>query len=304
MIVTTPQEFLDVYSPDRFPPTAPATARAAFLVSPTGFSLAPESAIDNRYMAMHERTDAARALVEHAELASRLRSSVPTIVFPGDPQTPDGVFPNNVFATASRNLIVGAMRHAVRKREADRADIRAFFSDILGYTIVDLSGQPFAAELTGSLVIDHARGIGYCGLSDRCDMAGARAMHEAFDLKLMFCFALASGEYHTNVVLAILASRAAIIAPDGFADAAAADAIAHVYAPQALCLHSSQKAAFAGNAITLSPDAVWMSARAAASLSPAQTASLAAWGFAVCSVELGEIEKAGGSLRCCVAEIF
>ena len=27
-------------------------------------------------------------------------------------------------------------------------------------------------------------------------------------------------------------------------------------------------------------------------------------GFALADVELGEIEKAGGSLRCCVAEIF
>ena len=304
MIVTTPNDFLAAYSPERFPATSPATARAVFLVAPAGFSLAAESATDNRYMAMQERTDATRALVEHAELASRLRSSVPTIVFPGDPKTPDAVFPNNVFATASGKFIVGAMRHAVRKREADRADIRAFFSDVLHYETIDLSGNGFAAELTGSLVIDHARGIGFCGLSDRCDMAGARAMHEAFDLKLMFCFELASGEYHTNVVLAILASRAAIIAPDGFADTTAADAIAKIYAPQALCLHSSQRAAFAGNAIAVSPDAVWISARAAASLAPSETAALQAWGFEVRSVELGEIEKAGGSLRCCVAEIF
>jgi len=36
----------------------------------------------------------------------------------------------------------------------------------------------------------------------------------------------------------------------------------------------------------------------------AQRASLAEWGFAIGSVPLDEIEKAGGSLRCCVAEIF
>jgi hypothetical protein len=47
-----------------------------------------------------------------------------------------------------------------------------------------------------------------------------------------------------------------------------------------------------------------MSARAAASLRPEQCAALVDWGFALRSVELGEIEKAGGSLRCCVAEIF
>jgi hypothetical protein len=304
VIVTTARDFLAAYSPERFPPTAPPTARAAFLVSPTGFSLAQESAGDNRYMAMQDCVDAAKALAEHAELAARLRECVPTIVFPGDARTPDAVFPNNAFGTVPGKLIVGAMRHPVRKRETERSDIRAFFSDLLKYEIVDLSTQPLAAELTGSLVIDHARGIGFCGLSDRCDMDGARAMHDAFGLKLTFCFALAEGEYHTNVVLAVLASRAAIIAPDGFADAEAAAAIAGVYAPRTIHLNPSQKNAFAGNAISLSPDTVWMSERAAQSLTPVQRAAIAGWNFSLRSVPLGEIEKAGGSLRCCVGEIF
>ena len=129
-------------------------------------------------------------------------------------------------------------------------------------------------------------------------------MHAAFGLKLTFCFDLAPDEYHTNVVLALLASRGAIVAADGFADPAVVEAIAAMYAPRVLRLDAAQKAAFAGNAITLSSDAVWMSARAAASLRAEQRSVLADWGFALRSVELGEIEKAGGSLRCCVGEIF
>jgi hypothetical protein len=304
MIVTSPAEFLAAYTPERYPLQAAATARAVFLVAPHGFALAAESATDNRYMQMSGETDPARALTQHAALAAALRSCVPTIVFPGDAATPDAVFPNNVFASAPGRLIVGAMRHAVRRREAMRADIRGFFRDLLGCDIVDLSTQALVAELTGALAVDRARGIGFCGLSERCDMEGARAMHEAFGLKLTFCFPLARGEYHTNVVFAPLASRAAIIAPEGFADPAAAEAIAQVYAPHVLRLDAAQKAAFAGNAIALSPDTVWMSARAAESLRPEQCATLADWGFALRSVELGEIEKAGGSLRCCVGEIF
>ena len=253
---------------------------------------------------MQERADASRALVEHAELAAHLRECLPTIVFPGDAQTPDAVFPNNVFATVAGKLIVGAMRHPVRQRETARNDIRAFFRDLLKYDIVDLSTQPFSAELTGSLVIDHARGIGFCGLSERCDMDGARAMHHAFGLKLTFCFRLADSEYHTNVVLAVLASRAAIIAADGFADTAVAAAIAGVYAPRTIRLSPAQKNAFAGNAIALSTDTVWMSRRAAESLTPAQRTAIESWKFSLRSVPLDEIEKAGGSLRCCVGEIF
>jgi hypothetical protein len=305
MIVTTPAEFLAAYSPQRFPLQAPTTARAAFLVAPHGFALAAESATDNRYMALHENADSPRALGEHAALAAELRACLPTIVFPGDASTPDAVFPNNVFASAPGKLIIGAMRHAVRRREAGRDDIRGFFRDLLHCEIVDLSTtQSMVAELTGSMVIDRGRGIGFCGLSERCDMAGAQAMHEAFGLKLTFCFDLAPGEYHTNVVFAVLASRAAIIAPDGFADPAAVAAIAQVYAPRVLPLDVRQKQAFAGNAIALSPDSVWMSARAAASLRSEQGAALADWGFTLHTVELGEIEKAGGSLRCCVGEIY
>ena len=304
MIVTSAADFLAAYSAQRFPASAPATARAAFLVAPQGFSLAAESATDNRYMRMEQRTDALRALAQHAELASALRACVPTVVFPGDAHTPDAVFPNNVFASAPGRLIVGAMRHAVRRREAARADIRAFFTDLLHCELVDLSATPCVAELTGALVIDRARGIGYCGLSERCDMSGARAMHEAFGLKLTFCFALAAGEYHSNVLLAVLASRALLIAPDGFADASAAEAIASVYAPCVLRLDAAQKAAFAGNAIALSPRRVWLSARGAGSLRDEQREALAHWGFELRAVALDEIEKAGGSLRCCVAEIF
>ena len=305
VIATSPAAFLSAFAELPLSPDARATARAAFLVAPAAKELASESARDNRYMQMNAAFDAERALVQHAALAQALREDVPTIVFPGDASTPDAMFPNNVFATAPGKLIVGRMRHAVRQREAARADIRGFFRDVLGYEEIDLSqGNHGVAELTGSLVIDHARGIGYCGLSERCDMAGTRAMHDAFGLRLTFCFELAHGEYHTNVAMTSLAGHAAILAADGFADPEVPRAIARAFEDRFIWLTPEQKRAYAGNAITLSPDRVWMSGRAASALTDAQRVSLAEWGFALGSVPLDEIEKAGGSLRCCVAEIF
>lgn len=304
MIVTDPAAFLAAWSPERFPLRGPATARAAFLVNPASDVLASESASDNRYMDLARSPDAQRALRQHVELARRLAADVPVVAFAGDPEHPDGMFPNNVFATTRGQLIVGSMRHAVRRREAGRADIRGWFRDVLGYRETDLSRQPCVAELTGALCIDRARGIGYCGLSERCDLAGARAMHAAFGLRLTFAFELAPGEYHTNVVLAILAGRAALIAAGGFRDPAAALAIARVYGDQVVHLDAAQQAAFAGNAIALAPDRAWFSATAAAALEPAQRTRLERSGFAIGAVDLDEIEKAGGSLRCCVAEIY
>ncbi|WP_158880463.1 arginine deiminase-related protein [Rhodanobacter sp. L36] len=305
MITTSPAEFLKAFAALETRPDVATTARAAFLIAPADFSLAEESARDNRYMDMDRSVDPLKALAQHAELAQALRADCPVIVFPGDPSTPDAIFPNNVFATAPGRLIVGRMRHPVRQREAQREDIRAFFGDLLGYTETDLSTRDdLVAELTGSLIIDHRRGVGFCGLSERCDMAGARAIFEAFGLRLMFCFELTASEYHTNVVLAILAGRAAIIAADGFRDPSVPLAIATAYAERVIHLSPAQKQAFAGNAITLGEHRVWMSAVAAASLTGGQRALLALEGFEIGSVVLDEIEKAGGSLRCCVAEIF
>ena len=281
----------------------PATGRAVFLVSPEGFARADQSAKDNQYMADASAFNAAAAIAQHLALQQALATEIPVVTFPGDPAAPDGLFPNNVFATVPGRLIVGRMRHAVRQREAARADIRAYFHQA-GYEVVDLSTQPHPCELTGALVIDRARGLGYCGLSERCDEAGAALMHQAFGLRATLMFDLAAGEYHTNVILALLAGRAALIAPDGFADPAVPAAIAAVYGDGGITLSALEHAAFAGNAISLSDQSVWMSADAEAALAPATRAALARKGFAVRSVPLHAIEAAGGSLRCCVAEIF
>ena len=304
MIVTSASDFRAEYSPQKYPPRHAATARGAFLVAPASTELAIESGQDNAYMASDTTIDLARARAQHDALALALGPDVPVALFAGRPDCPDGMFPNNVFATVRDRLIIGRMRHAVRQREARRDDIRRWFRDVLDYAELDLSQRDCVAELTGALVIDRARGIGYCGLSERCDLAGARAMHAAFGLRLSFAFPLARGEYHTNVVLAVLAGSAALLAPSGFADPADAEAIAAVYGNGAVLLDEAQKAAFAANAIALAPQRVWMSQRAAAALAPAQYLALARHGFAVGAVPLDEIEKAGGSLRCCVAEIF
>lgn len=290
------------------PDFGPATARAAFLVSPDGFMRAEQSARDNRYMAGAGAFDADAALREHRALHRALAQDVPVVCFPGDEATPDAVFPNNVFATArvdgQPRLIVGRMRHGVRQREANRADIRGFFRDTLGYAETDLSTQPHPCELTGALVIDRARGIGFCGLSERCDETGAGLMHEAFGLRATLMFDLAPGEYHTNVLLAVLAGRAALIHPEGLASPGLVPALDALYPGNVIGLTAAEQGAFAGNAITLAEGRVWMSRCAHEALLPTSLARLRAADFSVHSVALEAIEAGGGSLRCCVAEVF
>lgn len=281
----------------------PATARAAFLVSPDHFALAEESATDNRYMAQGA-ANREQALREHAALADAVARVLPVTVFPGIDDAPDAVFPNNVFATTPGRLLIGAMRHRVRQREAERNDIPDWFRTRHGYAVQSLVEPGVVAELTGALVMDHAAGIGYFGRSERLNTEGAIAMHRAFGLRDSLLFDLAPGEYHTNVVLSVLAGRAVVLHAGSFADPSVADAIAARYAPHVIALSDDEKANFVGNCIALSPDTVFMSTRAHNALTPEHRHQLHRAGFAVRHVELTEIERAGGSLRCCIAEIY
>ena len=104
--------------------------------------------------------------------------------------------------------------------------------------------------------------------------------------------------------MTVLASRALLFSPAGFADPAVPAGIASLYAPHAIEVSPGEQAAFACNAIALSAERVWMSEAARQSLTDATRSQLAAAGFGVASVPLVAIEAAGGSLRCCVAELF
>ena len=146
--------------------------------------------------------------------------------------------------------------------------------------------------------------VGFAGLGERCEPAGAAAVHDALGLRATLLFDLAAGEYHANVVMSVLAGRALVIAPSGFADPAVADAIASLYAPHVVVLTATQKAAFAGNCLALDPHRAWFSEAGAAVLDDARRGVLAAAGFAIVTVALDEIERAGGSLPCCVADIL
>lgn len=305
VIIRDPAQFREQIDARWLNNDSPAVPRAVFLVEPTGFRLSEQSARDNVYMDLSVDVDPTRALDQHRHLADRITAcGVPSVRFPGRADTPDDLFPNNVFATAPGRLIVGAMLHPERQLEAERADIRAFFRDLIHYDEIDLSDRGLVAELTGAMVVDRSHRIGFCGITQRVDEAGCRAMHEAFDLALTFQFDLRPEEYHTNVVMSVLASRALIICPDAFADPEVPAAIAHAYPGHVLEITSEEKEAFAGNCIALNFSDVFMSQTAVDALAPEKLEKLESWGFTIHGVELDEVEKAGGSLRCCVAEIY
>ena len=304
MIVYHPEDFLEQMEKLELEPSGPAFAKAAMLVEPAGFTINTECAVDNHYMDLSEKPDSQLALDQARGLADLIRGrGIEVVSFPGRHETPDAIFPNNVFGTTTDRFIVGNMFHPGRKKEADRPDIRNYFQQ-RGYETIDLSVQDCVAELTGTLIIDTTRRIGFCGKTHRVDKAGLQAMHDAFDLKMTFGFGLQEDEYHTNVVMMILASRACVIYPGAFTDPEVPVAIGKAFPGRTLVLSEAEKNAFAGNCIALTDTDLFMSKTGFDALRTSSRETLASWGFDVHSTDLHEIEKAGGSLRCMVAEIF
>lgn len=284
---------------------APAVPRGVFLVDPVEFRLSEESATDNQYMDLDVSVDPDRALRQTRKLAEAMTAcNIPVVRFPGATNSPDAVFPNNVFGTVPGRFIIGSMLHPCRRREADRKDIRNFFTRLMNYEEWDLSDQTCVAELTGPLVIDRARRLGFCGMTQRVDEAGAFAMDQAFDLRLTLQFELQPDEYHTNVIMSVLASRAVVMFADAFCDSRVPETIESQYPRRTLYLEESEKMAFAGNCIALTASDLFMSETGADALRDSSKKKLEDWGFHLHAVPVDELEKAGGSLRCMVAEIF
>ncbi|PCC74384.1 hypothetical protein SAMN02745121_04483 [Nannocystis exedens] len=305
MIVTSPADFLAALSEQIEARGAwgKPTMSAALVVSPIGFRISPEAS-DNLYMKTGE-IDVERAFAQHHGLVRALGDcGLPVLVVPGRDGLDDAVFVNNAFATIPDRLIVGSMRHPVRRAEAARDDVRDLFTWTFGHALTDLSQKPGISELTGPLVIDRRRGLGLCGLSQRADELGCAAMHTAFGLRLTFRFALQPSEYHTNVVLAVLAGRACLLHPGSFADPEVPAALARAYPGRTLELDDAEKQAFAANCIAVSEHDLLLSATAYRALRPASREALERWDFRLRPVEVDEFEKAGGSLRCLIAEIF
>jgi len=304
MIVEHPSDFIRALEENNFQADAPSVPKGVLMVEPDEFHVGYETALDNRYMDLEHAADPQRASRQFRNLVQLIRNcGIEVVVFPGNHLTPDDVFPNNVFATVPGCLVIGNMRYPIRKLEAERKDIPAWFTE-RGYRITDLRNQNCVAELTGVMIIDRARRLGFCGISERVDRAGAAAMHEAFGLRLTYCFDLTSSEYHTNVVFSILASRACILYPDACAEPGTAAAIEAAFPGRTLLLDKFEKDHFVGNCISLNDQDLFMSQVAADALRPANRARLESWGFRIHSTELDELEKAGGSLRCMVMEIF
>ena len=303
------------------PPSIQAPS-AVVMVRPHRFLPNPETASDNAFQAQAVATAPAddvarRAHAEVTEAAAALRDAgVRVHLFDdlGERHTPDAVFPNNWFSTHAGGHVAIYPMYAESRRRERRSDVIELLKaeyrvqDVIDYSGLEADGM--FLEGTGAMVLDHIHRIAYTAQSNRADPVALERFCTHFNYEPMaFATADARGRpcYHTNVMLCVGTD----FALGGFyliTDPARRDAVRarlRETGRELIELSAWQIGEFAGNALELQGTqgrVLALSARAAASLTPAQKAVIER-SAALLPLAVPTIELAGGSVRCMLAGV-
>lgn len=293
------------------------------MIRPASFASNPQTLASNRFQAAHDgnASDVQRAAqLEFDALVNALgKAGVDVHVYEDTPTPvkPDAVFPNNWFSTHRNGIVVLYPMLAPNRRFERRTDIIEALHARDGFHIhatIDLTHRELEnkyLEGTGSLVLDRPRRTAYACLSPRTHGEALAEFGRALEYETVaFDAADRHGRpiYHTNVMLALGSSFAAVcagaIAPHDrrrVLDRLAATG------REILDLTFEQLHAFAGNALELEARdgrrVIALSDTARAALEPVTARRLAAHGELV-SADISAIEKhGGGSVRCMLCEV-
>ena len=302
-------------------PSSIQAPSAVVMVRPHHFHPNPETAGDNSFQAhttgLTAEDTARHAFAEVTAAAAALQAAgVRVHLFDdrGERHTPDAVFPNNWFSTHAGGHVAVYPMYAENRRHERRSDVIELLKaeyrvqDVIDYSGLEADGM--FLEGTGAMVLDHIHRIAYTAQSNRADPVALERFCTHFNYEPM-AFATADGEgrpcYHTNVMLCV-GTDFALGGFDLITDPARRHAVR-----ARLCetgrelveLSPWQISEFAGNALELQGTqgrVLALSARAAASLSPAQKAVIER-SATLLPLAVPTIELAGGSVRCMLAGI-
>lgn len=188
-------------------------ARKVIMVRPSAFRFNIETAADNAYQ-VNDATLPAEAVQEmaEAEFLSVVRAlesagvQVDVLHDKGD-DTPDSIFPNNIFVTFEGKLFIAPMYSDNRQREfpklKDQLDALLNFSSL---EVTDFRDKNLGVlEGTGSVVLDRKENIAYACLSKRCEEAAFLAFCDTYGFAPVPFKARQhdADVYHTNVILSV-----------------------------------------------------------------------------------------------------
>lgn len=188
-------------------------ARKVIMVRPSAFRFNIETAADNAYQVDDASlpAEAVQKMAE-AEFLSVVRAlesagvQVDVLHDKGD-DTPDSIFPNNIFVTFEGKLFIAPMFSDNRQREFPKLkDQLDGLLNFLSLEVTDFRDENLGVlEGTGSVVLDRKENIAYACLSKRCEEAAFLAFCETYGFTPLPFKARQhdAAVYHTNVILSV-----------------------------------------------------------------------------------------------------
>jgi hypothetical protein len=294
-------------------------ARAVVMIRPHHFHVNPQTLTDNAFQGTEDVTASevsrrARDEVDQAAVVLR-QHGVDVEFFDDDrPDRPDAVFPNNWFSThADGKMVLYPMRARNRRSECRADVIEHLRREFAVSELIDLTAaedEDRALEGTGAIVFDHSTRIAFMARSQRTDDALLEQVCDALGYR-PHLFDTADSEgmpvYHTNVLLSI-GERFAVLCPELLPLRDERERLREALETlerTVIDLDVAQIDDFAANILELDTPLgpiIAMSTRAHAALTLDQRGALEK-GAKLVRLDVPTIERAGGSVRCMLAEI-
>ena len=269
--------------------TALAWGRHYVMVRPDHFRV---DYVINPFMDPADQPDPSRTLAQWEHLVAVIEGLGGRVdVLTQRSDSPDMVYAMNlglglVREDGTRQAVLSHMRYAERRLESRSA--QAFFAG-LGYatSYVGREGVGAHFEAGDAFAFGDALVVGY---GPRTEELGLKHLAADLDVRVRGLRLAHPGMYHLDLAFNPLDDRRAMVCPAAFDDASAAALLALV--PEPLVLTEEEALTFCANSIVIGSTVVMPAC-------PERVrARLEEWGFEVVVVDLSELHKGGGSIRC------
>lgn len=240
----------------------------------------------NPWMDLETPVDPELALAQWETLVATIEQAGGTVErIAGLPSTPDMVYAMNYGLVDGDRVAVTSFRHAERRPEADAAE--AWFRG-RGLATVRVGDERRAFEAGDAFLVGDAVLV---SAGPRTDPAAHAELARALDLRVATVEVVHPALYHLDLSLCPLDENRAIVAPGAWSEAGRRVVAAYVREP--LVLDDDEAFTFAANSVVVGTTVVMPAT------SPARVVrALEAWGFDVALVDVTELHKGGGSVRC------
>ena len=266
-----------------------AWGRHYLMVEPTHFRV--DYAI-NPFMDVRDQPDPVRAREQWQALVETLRAVGADVeVLAQRPDAPDMVYAMNLGLVLNRgahdrHVVMSHMRYPQRRMETGTA--QPWFAEH-GFTTsyVGRDGVGAHLEAGDAFVVGDALVVGY---GPRTEELALKHLANDLDVRVRGLRLTHPGMYHLDLALCPLDATHAMVCPAAFDEPSAAAALALV--PEPLVLSEAEALTFCANSVVVGRTVVMPACP------PRVQARLEEWGFEVVLVDVSELHKGGGSVRC------